>query len=256
MLIAPIGELAAILSVTLNKLKMKYVYILIVLFCIAFKSYGQRNNIPQVAFLINSEVIQIDSATFRNFLVLDTLKESKSGISYSSNYSNIFYKSSLSALIFYLNPVLKKGYIIPPPITVPSYSLCTEFIRKNTKQNIISEEEISSFDIILYPSLRDSLNKYFSQITECPYYSEKQISAIRTMKVTINAMLEQNRPISKKGLEYLLDIVQKMGIECKSKNTQNDFTTLNKLLIYQKSVFNIFRNSINDDILNNEILNK
>ena len=232
---------------------MKKFIILTAIVLAALKGYCQQNPIPQVAFLVNDTVIKIDSATFDKLLVEDTLKICKDGRFCCSNYSDIFSKNSLGALILYLNPTINKGYSKQTKILLPSYDLCTKYIKDKTQKTGASGNNTSSFDIIIYPSLRDTLEKIASQITECKYYDIGKIDSIRTIKVTINALLTQNKPLSKMSLESLINISKNIAAPCQSNYDRNDASNSESLASYQNTVFKIFRNSINLNINDNYI---
>lgn len=217
------------------------------------KGYGQKNTIPQVAFLVNDTVIKIDSITFHKLFVQDTLKLCNNGRFCCSNYSDIFSKYSLGALICYLNPAIQRGISKPIKIILPSHDLCTKYITSKIQKTQVTGNNNASFDIIINPDLRDSLEKIVSQITDCRYHDIGKIDSIQSIKVTISTLLSQNKPLSKMSLESLINISRNIVAICRNDFSSKYADISEDLVNYLNTVFKIFNDSLNNNINDNII---
>ncbi|NOT94138.1 hypothetical protein [Ferruginibacter sp.] len=232
--------------------------------------YGQRNEIPEIAFLFKNKVINIDTLTFKKMLVIDTIQNPNRENIYCSNFSDLFHlPSSYEALLFYLNSsdvILNNK---STPAIVPSTRLCMQYINLKIKAgdyhyvNGLNSDYIISddvkFDIILFPGLRDTLSKLTKKIIgfakndreimnliKIDFNSDK--SKLEFIKTQVDGNLKFNKPYSKGSLEVMLSILKNVIAQQSLNSKSKKELKVNYLEMFSDIFFAIDNKAINNNI--------
>jgi hypothetical protein len=248
---------------------MKFIFSFLAIIFSITQVYGQRNEIPEVAFIIDKKVIKIDSLTFKKLLVIDTMQNPNHEKIYCSNFSDLFHlPSSYMSLLFYLNSSFAILNNKATPVLVPSKKLCTEYINLKIKageyqyiEGLNSDYIISDdikFDIILFPSLRDTLNKLSKEIID---FSKKEKeketflsnfdsdkSKLEFIKTEINLSFKINEPYSKGSLKVMISMLKNIIAQQNLNNKTKKEIKINNLERFNDIFFAINNKAINSNI--------
>ena len=249
---------------------MKFIFSLLTITFSLTQVYGQRNETPEIAFLLDKKIIKIDTLTFKKMLVIDTMQNPNHEKIYCSNFSDLFHlPSSFMSLLFYLNysfEILNKK---STAVLIPSKKLCKEYINLKIKAGeyyyvdglnsdyIISDD--IKFDIILFPSLRDTINKLSKKIIGFSKKEKEKTayllsnfdsdkSTLDFIKSEIDLSLKINEPYSKGSLEIMISILKNIKAQQGLKRKTKKEIKINFLEAFNDIFFAINNKAINSNI--------
>lgn len=226
---------------------MKFNYILVLILFACLKCSAQE--IPQVAFLFEDKKINIDYSSFKKLLISDTIHSDFYEKLYSSMYNDFEEKQSFTELIKLLNPSfvdsLENTNITNGiKVIVPSYNLSMKYIKSKVKFENKYTFSSPTFDIILYPQLRDSLEKLTKNMVGCSHYDKEKVQEVRELQTSINSILKQNLPVSKTSLESLIDITAFVNGQTHRNCGADDDVNTENFTLFKNVGFEVLKKAI------------
>lgn len=247
---------------------MKFIFAFLAVIFTITQLYGQSNKIPEIAFHIDEKIIKIDTLTFKKMLVRDTIQNPNHEKIYCSNFSDLFHlPSSYLSLLFNLNSSFAILNNKSTPALVLSKELGLKYINFKIKAGeydyvdglnsdyIISDD--IKFDMILFPSLRDTLNELSKQIIGVSKKEKETLligdldsdeSKLDFIKTEIDLSFKINEPYSEGSLKVMISMLKNIIAQQNLINNTKKKIKINYLDRFSDIFFAINNKAINRNI--------